>query len=197
MDLKDKVILLTGAGSGIGRALARQLTAAGASLLLGGRNPVALESLRGELPLPGDHRIVVADIASAAGRAAIVAACANYPRPLDAVINNAGINQFALFTDLGDNAIAGMLEANLVANPAHPCTVTHATRAPHGVGGQCRLRLRQHRLSWFRHLQRRQVRPARVQRSTAPRTRRVAGEGALRCAAGHPHRTQCRRRRRP
>jgi len=122
VDLKDKVILLTGAGSGIGRALARQLAAAGASLLLGGRNPEALESLRRELPLPGDHRVLVADIATAAGRAAVVEACARLPRPLDGVVNNAGINQFGLFADLGEADIARLLDTNLVA----PILLTHA-----------------------------------------------------------------------
>lgn len=113
MDVKDKLILLTGAGSGIGRALAHQLAAAGARLILGGRNARTLTELC--TLLPGDHHSVAADIASAAGRSALVVACAEGRQPLDGVINNAGINHFALFADLAESDIEAMLATNLVA----------------------------------------------------------------------------------
>lgn len=49
MDLTDKVVLVTGASSGIGEATARQLAARGARLVLGARRVDRLERLREEL----------------------------------------------------------------------------------------------------------------------------------------------------
>ncbi len=113
MELKNKVVLLTGAGGGIGRALAKKLANAGATLLLNGRNRAALNALRNELP--GEHRVLVADITTETGRNALVEACRLYARPLDILINNAGVNRFGLFRNLRQSDLEALLMTNLVA----------------------------------------------------------------------------------
>ncbi len=113
MDLKNKVVLLTGAGGGIGQALAKKLASAGATLLLSGRDQTALNALRSELP--GEHRVLAADINTETGRNALVEACRLYARPLDILINNAGVNRFGLFRNLRQSDLEALLMTNLVA----------------------------------------------------------------------------------
>jgi short-subunit dehydrogenase len=62
MDLQDRVVLLTGATGGLGRAIAASLAARGAVLALSARNREALEALAAELP-GGGHSVLPADLA--------------------------------------------------------------------------------------------------------------------------------------
>ena len=58
-DLQRRRILITGASSGIGRALALQLAAAGARLVLAARSEDRLQQLAAELQRPADDVLVV------------------------------------------------------------------------------------------------------------------------------------------
>jgi NADP-dependent 3-hydroxy acid dehydrogenase YdfG len=88
-DMSDKVILITGASSGIGEAAARELAAAGATLMLGARRTDRLEALAWEL---GENvawaRLDVTDRDSFA--AFVAAAEARFGR-VDVLVNNAGV----------------------------------------------------------------------------------------------------------
>lgn len=88
-DLSNKVILITGASSGIGEATACELAAAGAKLVLGARRTDRLEALAGEL---GENvawaRLDVTDRESFA--AFVAAAEARFGR-IDTLVNNAGV----------------------------------------------------------------------------------------------------------
>ena len=98
MKLEGKRILLTGASGGIGEALALELAAQGAHLLLHGRRASALERLRKELPHPERHQTVTADLGSPQERARLL----QHPAlddGLDVLINSAGCNQFAWLED--------------------------------------------------------------------------------------------------
>ncbi|MDQ2630934.1 MAG: SDR family NAD(P)-dependent oxidoreductase, partial [Actinomycetota bacterium] len=61
MRTAGKTALLTGAGGGLGRAIATALAERDATLILSGRNREALEELAASLPGSG-HRILVADL---------------------------------------------------------------------------------------------------------------------------------------
>jgi len=87
-----KVAVVTGAGSGIGRAVACALAADGFSPVLAGRRPEALEEVAAEIRAIGSPPLVVpTDISDAASVAALFAAVkAAYGR-IDVLFNNAGI----------------------------------------------------------------------------------------------------------
>lgn len=88
-DLTGKVAIVTGAGRGIGRAIAEALTAAGASLVLAGRTRETLEATAAAI---GEAVVQVADVAHEADVMALRdAALARFGR-IDVLVNNAGVN---------------------------------------------------------------------------------------------------------
>ena len=111
MQLNNRQILLTGAAGGIGRAIATQLSAAGATLSLVGRNLTALTAVGESLDTP--HYALAADINSAEGRDMITAHCE--AQAVDIVINCAGVMDFALFEEQQQNAIESMINTNLLS----------------------------------------------------------------------------------
>ncbi|MCA9985417.1 MAG: SDR family oxidoreductase [Anaerolineales bacterium] len=84
----EQTILISGAGSGIGRALAQVLAAAGHRIVLLGRNEQTLAETRATLPSPDKHAIITADIRDAA---AIRAGLAALKPVLHGVVANAGV----------------------------------------------------------------------------------------------------------
>ena len=65
--MSNKVILITGASSGIGAGIARELAASGATLLLGARRVDRLETLAAELKQQGaDVAVAALDVTSRA-----------------------------------------------------------------------------------------------------------------------------------
>ncbi|HDX8443774.1 SDR family oxidoreductase [Aeromonas hydrophila] len=114
MKLEGKLVLLTGASGGIGEALAQELAAQGAHLLLHGRRASALERLRKELPHPERHQTVIADLGSPQERAKLL----QHPtldEGLDVLINNAGCNQFAWLEDQSSEQVERQLLLNVEA----------------------------------------------------------------------------------
>lgn len=119
MQLAHKLVLVTGAAGGIGSQVCELLDRKGARLVLNGSSAGSLDALRATLT--GQHHVVAADIATAAGRQAILAACAA-AGPVDAIINLAGVLDFNLFTTQGERAIDRMLQVNSVG----PVLLCHA-----------------------------------------------------------------------
>ncbi|KQT55078.1 short-chain dehydrogenase [Methylobacterium sp. Leaf456] len=91
------VALVTGAGSGIGRAVARGLSEAGWRLVLAGRRRDALEAVAGELP--GEALCVPTDVADPAAVEALFAEIASKFGRIDLLFNNAGIFTSAATVD--------------------------------------------------------------------------------------------------
>ena len=91
LQLKNRAALVTGASSGIGRAIAKGLAAEGARIAVTGRRREALETLAGEIERDGGARpvIVVHDAMDDAYVDAIVAGIAALG-PLEILVNNAG-----------------------------------------------------------------------------------------------------------
>ncbi|BEJ48415.1 SDR family oxidoreductase [Aeromonas dhakensis] len=107
-------MLLTGASGGIGEALAQELAAQGAHLLLHGRRAGALERLCKELPHPERHQTVIADLGSPQERARLLQHPA-LDEGLDVLINNAGCNQFAWLEDQSSEQVERQLLLNIEA----------------------------------------------------------------------------------
>ena len=97
-DFSGKWALVTGASSGIGVALARELAAHGAKLVLTARRQDRLEALAAELAARGtDVRIIVADLNEPAAPQQIYNATEDQGVAIDILINNAGLGQFGAF----------------------------------------------------------------------------------------------------
>ena len=111
MKLEGKRVLLTGATGGLGEAIARELAAAGALLILTGRNKEKLQQLKQQLP-GGPHKTAAVDLHSSIERARLVQAVKD--AGIDILINNAGVNHLQLFTDADEADIALQLEMNLL-----------------------------------------------------------------------------------
>ncbi len=115
MNVKGKHVVLTGATGGIGRAVAAQLSAQGAHLMLVARDTQRLERLLGELAGSG-HRIVAADLSTDGGRERVAQACRDLGKPgASVLINNAGINEFGMFEKQSADAIRRLVDINLIS----------------------------------------------------------------------------------
>lgn len=86
--LDGRHALVTGAGRGIGEAIARRLAVEGARLTLLGRDRGRLDALAATLAVP--TQVVVADVADAPAMDAAFAAAVTHSGPVDILVNNAG-----------------------------------------------------------------------------------------------------------
>jgi meso-butanediol dehydrogenase / (S,S)-butanediol dehydrogenase / diacetyl reductase len=100
LGLRETAIIVTGAGSGIGAATARQLGAAGASVVLVGRRAEALAAQADLITTAGGVALCVpADLAEPDSPDRIAAACrARYGR-IDGLVNNAAVVRHRPITD--------------------------------------------------------------------------------------------------
>ncbi|WP_438864034.1 SDR family oxidoreductase [Neptunicella sp.] len=93
MKIDNKTIWLTGASSGIGEELARQLADQGALLILSARNAEKLQQLKNELTNSQQHSIVPLDLSRPETVAALVDQQLAAGLQVDMLINNAGLSQ--------------------------------------------------------------------------------------------------------
>ena len=106
-DLKDRVVLITGATGYLGRALARGFGAAGAKLILTGRNERVLAELAKELPA----RTFAVDLTEEDAAARVVEEAGR----IDNLIINAGTLADGLVAGLTDDDLAGVYDLNVMA----------------------------------------------------------------------------------
>ena len=118
MQLNGARILLTGATGGLGEELARQFAAAGARMLLAGRDPARLAVARDALP--GPHAVIRAELTQPEGIAATVHAAREFG--VNVLVNNAGIGSFGMFEQQDWPDVEQILATNLQA----PMRLTHA-----------------------------------------------------------------------
>lgn len=106
------VVLITGGGSGIGRAVARAFAEQGARIAISGRREVPL--LETIADVPGDRALVVAaDVATVAGVEEVVEAVLARWGRVDVVIANAGLSEPGTVDDLDDVAWERMRSVNV------------------------------------------------------------------------------------
>jgi short-subunit dehydrogenase len=97
-DFNGKWALVTGASSGIGAALARELAGHGAKLILTARRRDRLEALAAELAARGtESRVVVADLNDPAAPRQLYDATQAAGISVEILINNAGLGQYSAF----------------------------------------------------------------------------------------------------
>ncbi len=102
-DFHKNVTIITGASAGIGRALAMQLAAQGAWLVLAARNEGRLKTLAAECEKLGGKALVApADVSDKFQCQALVDAAIDAYGRIDTLINNAGITMWARFDEIED-----------------------------------------------------------------------------------------------
>jgi short-subunit dehydrogenase len=108
--------IVTGASSGIGREIARQLAAAGVDLVLVARRAERLEALAAQLRPTGRRIVGVAgDITDPSVRGQCLAAARDELGGLDLLINNAGVSDAGRFADSTPERLRWIMEVNFFA----------------------------------------------------------------------------------
>jgi short-subunit dehydrogenase len=113
MRLEGRTILITGSGSGIGRALAEDAAGRGARLVLAGRRTEMLAGTVSGLPRGACLATVGADISCPEGRAALMRTLDEAGLPVDVLVNNAGMVRSGRLETLDDTALAQMIATNV------------------------------------------------------------------------------------
>jgi NAD(P)-dependent dehydrogenase (short-subunit alcohol dehydrogenase family) len=112
----SKIALVTGAGSGIGRAAALALIKAGFTVVLTGRRAAALEETARAAAAHGDSLVAPADITDPASIAALFGRITDTFSRLDLVFNNAGIGAPPVpFEDVSVAQWKAVVDTNLTA----------------------------------------------------------------------------------
>ncbi len=115
-DFSGKVVLITGASSGVGMALARKFAGMGSKLVLVARRGEVLETLKAELNRPdGDVLLVPTDIGDPTGLETVVKQAESKFGHLDVLINNAGIVDTEPLDNLTAERVLAIITTNLVA----------------------------------------------------------------------------------
>src|ERR1700686_2008740 len=115
MPPEQKLVLVTGAGSGIGRALCVEAAQRGMAVALCGRRQDALEATRALLGSRALHLIIPADITRPEDRHRIVDRIRKERGALDILINNAGIIEGGSLETFDDDALARTFQTNVMA----------------------------------------------------------------------------------
>ena len=122
----SRAAVVTGAGTGIGRAVAEALAGDGFGVCLAGRRRAPLEEVARSLPTPAV--VSAGDVGTPEGAAAAVDAAVAAFGGVDVVVNNAGVGESA---PLAEETLEGW-EATLRTNLTGPFLVTRAA-LPHLV----------------------------------------------------------------
>lgn len=116
MDLSGKSVLITGAGSGIGRETAVKIANKGAKLTLTGRREEPLqETAKLVEEAGGEAQVVAGDVSDAATREQVVQAAVEGFGSLDVLVNNAGNVRAGRLEDISAEEVQTQIEVNLLA----------------------------------------------------------------------------------
>jgi meso-butanediol dehydrogenase / (S,S)-butanediol dehydrogenase / diacetyl reductase len=111
-----KTIVITGAGSGLGRAFARRLAKDGHRIVLLGRRPEKIAAIAGEIG--GGAYALACDVTDPHSVDAAFAAISAREERIDVLINNAGVYEPHFIREATNAQVAAMLDTNL-AGPVY------------------------------------------------------------------------------
>ncbi|XLS27408.1 SDR family oxidoreductase [Flavobacteriaceae bacterium M23B6Z8] len=114
MKVENKVILITGASSGIGKATAIKLAKHGASVVLMARSEDALKELKSQIEKEGGHALVTpGDVTKASDfKESVQQTVATFGK-IDALINNAGLMPLSFIEKLKTDEWDKMVDVNI------------------------------------------------------------------------------------
>ena len=107
-DLSGKVALITGATGGIGGAIAKKMKAAGATVVVSGRNIAKLDSEFGD-----EYIKIPCDLAAEGGAVELVMETIERAGKIDILVNNAGITKDTLLMRMSDEQFEDVINTNL------------------------------------------------------------------------------------
>ncbi len=116
LDVRDRVVIVTGASSGIGRATAHAFAARGARVVLAARRAERLAAVQAELAVYGVPTLVVAaDLARESDLASLVEQTLTAFGRIDVLVCNAGLDLGGLHGEVDPARLRGIVEVNFTA----------------------------------------------------------------------------------
>ncbi|WP_312824383.1 SDR family oxidoreductase [Epilithonimonas sp.] len=113
-NIKGKVIAITGASSGMGKAIAVELAKEGATVVLGARRAEQSQQVVEEIKnKDGEAIFVPIDVKNKADLVGLVNAAVQHYGKLDVIVNNAGVSQLSRIDDLDVDGWEEMIDINL------------------------------------------------------------------------------------
>jgi NADP-dependent 3-hydroxy acid dehydrogenase YdfG len=115
-DLSGRTAVVTGASSGIGRAIAERLGGAGATVVLAGRTEAAMKEAADRIAAAGGSaKVVTCDVRDPAAVQGLVDAAVDATGRLDVMVNNAGLSHPEPIVEADVEGWRAMLETNVLA----------------------------------------------------------------------------------
>lgn len=114
MDIKGKVVVITGASSGIGLALAESFAGAGAKLVLAARNLAKLQEIAANLKLKYASEVITVgvDVSKEVQCQNLISQSIKNFGQIDVLINNAGISMRAIFEEVDLKVLSEIMDIN-------------------------------------------------------------------------------------
>jgi len=114
VNIEGKVVVITGASSGLGESTARLLAARGAKVVLGARRKDRIDALVNEITANGGSAIGIAtDVMKRSDVEALVKGALDKYGRVDVIVNNAGIADIAPMTELKVEEWDRMIDVNI------------------------------------------------------------------------------------
>lgn len=111
----ERVAIVTGAGTGIGQAIALNLAQAGIRCVIVGRRQEPLDDTVGRAPEPDRITAIAADITHAADRERVVSGTLAISGRIDILVNNAGVSSIAPLLKIDERAWRQVMATNVEA----------------------------------------------------------------------------------
>lgn len=115
---KDKIVWVTGASSGIGEGIAKELAKKGAKLILSARNLNALEAIKKNLPNSEDHLCLSLDLEKSSNFKELAEKVIEKYKRIDYLFNNGGLSQRSEAWETPEEVDRKIMEINYFGNIA-------------------------------------------------------------------------------